>query len=344
MTKARQLADLLDASGDVSVGALDNVPPSNDASALTTGTLPVDRVPYVGRRNLIINGGFDVWQRGTSFNNNVGYTADRWIVATYASDWSSAPATLTKEMLSSPLPDGYQGTYAQYAMQPSSAYFYSRQKVENVRTLGGKTVTLSFWAKVDSGTMGINIDIQNNHGSGGSPDTSTGSNWLTATDTWTKHTLTLNVPSIDGKTIGDNSYSHVWIKSDNGTCANKTFQITQVQLELGSVATPFEHRSYGEELALCQRYYLSFGSANWWLLPINTDNTGGYRRNDLPFPVQMRARPTMTANFQSDNGTPTNTGFDSADWGNLDWVSIKADGAPAGCWCYVDYITADAEL
>jgi hypothetical protein len=53
MSKARQLADLLDASGDVSVGALDNVPPSNDASALTTGTLPVDRVPYVGRRNLI---------------------------------------------------------------------------------------------------------------------------------------------------------------------------------------------------------------------------------------------------------------------------------------------------
>ena len=86
MTRARDIANLVDANGDIVAGALDNVPASNDASALTTGTLaaarlpttgvdasslsagtlPVDRVPYFTNRNLMVNGGMEISQRGTT--------------------------------------------------------------------------------------------------------------------------------------------------------------------------------------------------------------------------------------------------------------------------------------
>ena len=75
------------------------------------------------------------------------------------------------------------------------------------------------------------------------------------------------------------------------------FFLTGVQMELGSQATPFEHRSVGEELALCQRYYydpqLSSGNY-WWLHPIVTNNYGHFRRGSFPLPTAMRADPTAT--------------------------------------------------
>lgn len=82
MTRARDIANLVDANGDIVAGALDNVPASNDASALTTGTLPVDRVPYFTNRNAIINGSFEISQRGLETANNLTgsgvFTTDRF--------------------------------------------------------------------------------------------------------------------------------------------------------------------------------------------------------------------------------------------------------------------------
>ncbi|MDA7701601.1 hypothetical protein N8864_04080, partial [Gammaproteobacteria bacterium] len=67
-----------------------------------------------------------------------------------------------------------------------------------------------------------------------------------------------------------------------GRSTNDYIQITGVQLEVGTKATPFEHRSYGQELALCQRYYFSLnypdGQKNTWLHPIATNSNGGWRR------------------------------------------------------------------
>jgi hypothetical protein len=70
-----------------------------------------------------------------------------------------------------------------------------------------------------------------------------------------------------------------------------TFYITGVQLEAGTVATSFDWRSYGTELALCQRYYQAITNS-FWLAPI--DNGTGYRRFNYVYPVVMRTTPTGT--------------------------------------------------
>ena len=83
------------------------------------------------------------------------------------------------------------------------------------------------------------------------------------------------------------------------------WQITGVQLEAGSQATAYEHRSYGEELALCQRYYWQHSGYRWFF-PITTNSN--YRRCLLTFPTPMRAAPTistLTGNNGGSGGTPT---------------------------------------
>ena len=317
MSKARQLADLLDSNGDVVVGALDNVPPSNDASALTTGTLdaariadgsvanaklasdldaskvttgtlPVDRVPYLGRRNLIINGAMQVAQRGTSFsgitNSGSKYTLDRFRVA----EGGTTDGVVTASQ-STDAPDEFgsslklEVTTAQSSVS-STHNFRIEQRLEgqNLQSLASgtssaKNFTLSFWVKSSvTGTYAVsfyNIDSLRIIGA---------TYTINSANTWEKKTLTFA-----GDTVGtydnDNGYSLLltfaletgtdlkstdnssWInyvstayqygqEVDWLTNAGATFYITGVQLEVGSVATPFEHRSYGEELALCQRY------------------------------------------------------------------------------------------
>jgi len=330
MSRARNLADLLDANGDVASGALDNVPPSNDASALTTGTLPVERVPYVGRRNLIINGAMQVAQRGTSANTvtTAGYyTVDRWQLVRNA---STAVFTL-EQSIDAPVDfkNSFKTTVTATVSSGTTIYNFHRYSFEgqdiahlNWGTSNAKTVTLSFWAKSSiAGTHGVLIGRQNE---AMYPATYA----INAADTWEYKTITIDGPT-SGSFATDNTagfeviydlgvgstYSATagaWDYVNNvfgvtgavKLCETNgaTIQITGVQLEVGSVATPFEHRSYGEELALCQRYYatsypvgkyaeddgggLTDGSV--FLAGNVTDACGGNT-----FPVQMRATPTL---------------------------------------------------
>jgi hypothetical protein len=143
------------------------------------------------------------------------------------------------------------------------------QKIEGVSTLAGQTVTLSFWAKADS-NKSIATEFVHNFGTGGSPSTAiTGIQVVThnLTASWQKFTATVAIPSISGKTIGSDNNDYIsfafWFDagSDYNSRTNLlgqqsgTFDIAQVQLEEGTVATPFEHRPIGVELSLCQRYF-----------------------------------------------------------------------------------------
>ena len=143
----------------------------------------------------------------------------------------------------------------------SSGSVAKYQNIEDITKLAGKTVTLSFWAKANS-NKNISVSFAQVFGTGGSPSavvTNIGA-WLIAlTTTWQKFTKTVTIPSIVGKTIGSNpnsSYTHVRFTFDDLTLNQSgTFDIAQVQLEEGSVATPFEQRPVVLELSLCQRYY-----------------------------------------------------------------------------------------
>jgi hypothetical protein len=97
------------------------------------------------------------------------------------------------------------------------------------------------------------------------------------------------------------------------------WQITGVQLEVGKVATPFEHRSYGEELALCQRYFWRVTKETTYH---NVTNVAAYSANNaygtLYFPVQMRAIPSFAHSGVSDF-------FATGDNNNLTPTTVSAD-------------------
>jgi hypothetical protein len=168
-----------------------------------------------------------------------------------------------------------------------------QQNIEDVRTLSGQTATLSFWAKADS-TRTISFFTQQNFGSGGSTTTTQTIGIATATTSWQRFTFTFDVPSVTGKTIGEGSSLMVSIRNNN-SADGSTLDIWGVQLEAGSVATPFKRHapSLQGELAACQRYY-------YRLTPLdNAKRIGvGYANSTtvfklfIPFPTKMRVPPT----------------------------------------------------
>jgi len=290
----------------------------------------------VGRRNMIINGGFDIWQRGTSVTaTSSGYsTADRW-----AHNASGGTLSLSRQNL----------TVGQTEVPVSLKYFYRLnattgnnnagffQKVEGVDRVQGN-ITLSFYAKgTNPGGGSFELELRQNFGSTGSGEVYSLTEF-SITPEWKRYVITLTVPSILGKTIsgtGDN-FRLYFRQPDNDTSTNAwTLDITGVQMELGKVATPFEHRSYGEELALCQRYYetgthKSRGYAG--------DTGSGYCQRNMPdvFKVTKRANPTVSISGVSSLGSDV----------DLDRVTFSTYTVNAGnAFTVHDYTwTADAEL
>ena len=200
--------------------------------------------PYVAGKNKIINGDFGIWQRGTSFTPAAAigvYTTDRWNVSR---DGSGATVTISQQTFTpgaAPVA-GYEGTFfyrqAQSVAGSGGTYNQVQQRIENVQTFAGQTVTLSFWARVASGTLSISNYFEQNFGSGGSSSVFTNASTAnTITTSWQRFTQTISYPSISGKTIGTSSYFTVGF----GIPTNTTFtlDIWGVQLEAGSVATPF---------------------------------------------------------------------------------------------------------
>ena len=241
-----------------------------------------------GRRNLIINGGFQVWQRGTSFSGDE-YTADRWYAGL-----SGATATISQQSFTVGQTDvpGEPEYYLRFNVTGANDNVKLQQPIEDVRTAAGQTVTLSFWIKSTSAPTSLTPRFQQNFGSGGSSAVNTDGTTITGiTSSWQKIERQVTIPSISGKTIGSSSYFLLQLFNPN----NETFDfdIASVQIETGNVATPFEHRSYGEELALCQRYYCKITSSaanDSFGIGVNEDTVRCFTHH--AFPVPMRADPT----------------------------------------------------
>jgi hypothetical protein len=240
--------------------------------------------PGVYRKNLIINGDMMVWQRGTSGFTAEGFTADRW-------GWIQGSDATVSFSRSTDVPSDAQGGgrfSASLKMDVTGAdtsigaaqFLAIRTKLEgyDIRTLVGQNATLSFWVKaVKPGTYCV-VFL-----SGGTDRMYPVEYTINSANTWEKKTIT--VPMTDcangtwdftngvglqirwviaaGSTY-NNGTNETWGTTGlygtpnqvNGLdSTNNDFYLTGVQLEKGSVATPFEHRPYAEELALCQRYY-----------------------------------------------------------------------------------------
>ena len=267
-----------------------------NVSAINTG-------PLAGFRNRIINGNFDIWQRGTSFTGNE-YGADRWIHNRVGTAHTATREPFELGQTDVPGEPTYYCRTVVISAADAANFSALVQFIEDVRTFAGQQVTVSFWAKVDS-TKNIAIELQQNFGTGGSPSatvTTIGTTKVSIGTSWQKVTVTATVPSISGKTLGTtvNNCLTLAIFFDAGSDYNArtdslgqqsgTFEIAQVQLEPGPVATPFERRPIGTELALCQRYFYRVADTNITLAPpsITDPNSFGF----VTFPVTMRAHPT----------------------------------------------------
>jgi hypothetical protein len=263
-------------------------------------------------KNKIINGDFGVWQRGTSFVNpaNGAYTTDRFSITRNA-----ATGTVSQQAF---LPGGapvagYEGQYFfRWAQTGSGANTNSiGQKIENVQTLAGQVITLSFWAKANV-AISLNTVFFQIFGSGGSSTVSQAGGTAALTSTWTRFTQTITLPSISGKTIGTNSNLKLELQFTSGTTTD--IDLWGVQVEYGSKATPFQTASgsIAGELALAQRYFFRPNAVD------NDDSVGfGYSasttnaRISIPTPVTMRTTPTYTSDTDRIRGgglslTPSN--------------------------------------
>jgi len=243
-----------------------------------------------GRKNLIINGGMDVWQRGTSFLDpaSASYTADRWKNSTNNTD-------ITR---STDVPSGQLFTYSMLMAANGSGgtRHAALQGVELPATgsaglfKSGTTWTFSCWLKGGAnGSIFFATDFRDDPNSGTNA-VAISSTYFNYTTSWQKFTHTFTVGVSPG---GTNLCLAIILY--NGTAPTHSLNITGCQLEVGKNATEFEHRSYGEELVLCQRYYYRVGavpsadrvlaySGQWFT------STSGWVINT--FPVTMRVRPT----------------------------------------------------
>ena len=271
MTKARENSDYTGLQAEIAAG---------------------DTAARAGRKNLIINGGFDVWQRGTSFtnNNSVLFAADRYATFSNGASTTSQQAFTLGQTDVASNPQYYLrwdvSTYA------SGDRVY--QRIEDVITTSGQSVTLSYWAKAETATTMVPQATQA-FGSGGSTAVTTAIDSVALTTSWQKFTRTFTLPSVSGKTIGAGSFLEVGLLRFT-TSYTGYVDIANVQLELGSVATDFEHRSYGEILADCQRYFQKVASGadvTGSSLGIGANYASTQMHVIIDLPITMRVKPSV---------------------------------------------------
>jgi len=301
-------------------------------STLTTTKLAT---PNLGRRNIIINGDMQIAQRSTSetgLGASAGYfTLDRYVMYN-GGDASAGRYTMSQSTVTDL--EGFSNalkidcTTADTSIAAGEGLLL-QQAIEgfNVQQLKAtstttKAFTLSFYAKSNA-SRAIVTEVRTSNGTNRQA-----CKLHTIGTSWARHTFTVSAASsmqIDndnssevqinfwlhaGSTYSSGTLSATFAASNNANRAagagsifastDNTLEITGVQLEVGSQATPFEHRSYGEELALCQRYFTVLADGNRSTSEAicqGTYYTANILFHTVVLPVQMRSKPSMiTAN------------------------------------------------
>jgi hypothetical protein len=268
---------------------------------------------YAAGKNKFINGDFSVNQRGfTSTTGNDVYTFDRW--RTSLASLGTGVATYSAQTFTpgtAPVA-GYEGTNffrivttGFVAGGTTSSGVHFDQRIEDVRTFANQTVSVSFWAKANSGTPNVAVRLQQSFGSGGSTAVFALFGSVTAISTsWVRYTFTGTVPSISGKTIGAGSYVTFRLYAVAGSAVadvggvglqDNTFDFWGIQAENGSVATAFQTATgtIQGELAAAQRYYYrQTASQVYSTFGQGSADATTSNRAIVTFPVTMRIVPT----------------------------------------------------
>lgn len=307
----------------------------NNSGHVTVDGVAMPSAGPLSNRNLIINGAMQVAQRGTSVATSDGTNEGYQTVDRFSWNFANSAGGAATVSQSTTVPDG-QGFSNSFKIDVTTAhtptttqhtyirYYAEAQDIRNSGwnyTDSTSNITLSFWARsTKAGTYCLWFRLNDS-----SPEQYYSHEYSLTANTWEKITVTL--PGVSGAAINNDNgigFSIYWILNvgpdrDGATAGSwytttgvvatdnqvnffdstdNDFYLTGVQLEVGSVATPFEHRSYGDELARCQRYYWNvfFGDDS-------SDNTIGQGTNwngtasfyDLYPPVAMRTTPSLEA-------------------------------------------------
>jgi hypothetical protein len=313
---------------------------------LTSSTVQVSSIndgPLAGFRNAIINGNFDIWQRGTSFTDptsaSTSYTADRW--SCYRGGFASG-LTITRIT-----GIGFAGNnrtairIQRTSGNTSTASISISQSLESINSnfLAGQPITLSFRVRRGANYSGsgnnlsctivssTGTDQHIRDGVTGSVDVAADSKTLSTT---------YQVFTITGTAPSNSNQIHVRFNyTPSGTAgADDWLELLDVQLEPGPVATPFERRPIGTELALCQRYFeKSAGASGFGTM---AGSTSAFRQLTYYFKVEKRATPSVTTTFSSGTTGVQNITTTSAE------VLSNVGNATADALC--TSVVADAEL
>ena len=259
------------------------------------GKLIVDEIEdsggtsVIGRKNYIINGNFDIWQRGTSFTAT-GYTADRWYgIVSGTGTTTISQQSFTLGQTDVPNEPKYYLRIAKSSGAASGDYLSSKN--ESVRTFAGQATVISFYAKASAATT-LTPTIRQNFGTGGSPSSVNDAvkSDISVTTSWQKFTITHTFDSISGKTLGTGNNDHIELFFNIQNGAGDSVDFAQFQWEKGSVATDFEVRPIAEELSLCQRYFELAGSGSIG----RCTNTTSVQGIGGQWKVNKRTNPTLT--------------------------------------------------
>ena len=342
----------------------------------------VDDQVFSGRR-LNINGDMRVAQRGTETSMQNGFGGpDRIRLATNSlgvftlSQSGSHPNNFMKSFhINTTTANGSPGVDAYALLQ----YKFEGNDLSSLKwgTSDAEQVTVSFWVKTNkTGTYNLELYQLDNSSNPFANKQYT----VSAADTWEKKVVTF--PSANNVEIPlDNTNAlnlNFWLGAGSNytsgsasdgnfhsTNANRaagnvniadstsnTFRITGLQIETGTQATPFEYRSIGEELALCQRYYFraknsSAGYPLYWAHPITTGSTV-YRRAQIQLPVEMRIAGTYTVTLVYGGSLAAASSAPTAEFITANGATIKCDHASAndgsGAYVYINALEVDAEL
>jgi len=279
-------------------------------------------------RNRIINGAMQIAQRGTSFSSpvNGSYTLDRWFV-----NWTSASPGSIAQVAGPSGPAGVTGY--QYALEIAGGSGNSQtqitQRIEsyNIADLAGTTVTLSVTMLASSAqTVAWRIAYPPSRDTWTS-QTNFASGTFSVTTSAQTFSAQISLPSQAAYGL-----SISFLPNNAGAFTSGTLDITGVQLEAGSVATPFERRQIGTELALCQRYYYKLKAATAFA---NAGVGRAYSTTNaqamIGLPVSMRTGPTGSYSALSDwndsgGGTPSAIDPVSQYSSDCRWMTVNLTG------------------
>jgi hypothetical protein len=262
--------------------------PSVGQTLIYDGTSWVN-APLVSR-NYLLNGGFDFWQRGTSFTVD-GYTADRW--------YFDETGTCTVTQDTSTVPSGFNFALNVVATTVNdSGDIYQCLEAAVVKPLRGKTVTFSCYLVMDadmraqSGSFNLIADYSNSTDARASQTTSIGEVTLDKSlySSYARASYTFTVPAdAVGLKVGIEPPLTV-------SPVTSAYWVAGAQLELGSIATPFTKQEHSTELAACQRYFYRW-NAEFEYEPVSYGLTYTSTAGMMPYylPCSPRVLPTVTS-------------------------------------------------